>query len=140
MKHLEDYIDVKQAIANSVTSTAVVGIAVDSTGFGRARFIFSLGGTAGIGALSADQLKIWKATTSGDTYTSIAGAVLAAITSGVISGGCVAVIDIPTDPANEWLKVSGSLTSSNLHHNAVVELYNGVSNPPTSSANQIVTV
>lgn len=140
MKHLEDYIDVKQAIANSVTSTAVVGIAVDTTGYSRARFVFSLGGTAGIGALSGSQLKIWKASSSGATFSSIASAELAAITSGVVSNGCVAVIDIPTDASNAWLKVSGSLTSSNLHHNAVVELYNGASNPPTSSANQIVTV
>jgi hypothetical protein len=139
-KRLNDLIDVKQAIANSVTSTAVVGIAVDATGYGRARFVFSLGGSAGIGALSAAALKIWKANTSGATFTSIASAELAAITSGVVSNGAVAVIDVPTDAANPWLKVSGSLTSSNLHHNAIVELYSGINRPPVSSANQIVTI
>lgn len=141
MKHLEDYVDVKVAVAASVTSTAIVATKVDTTGFGRARFIFTLGGTAGIGALSADQAKIWKANTSGATYTSVASAVLGAITSGVLSAGAVvAVIDLPTDPSNPWLQVSGSLAASNLYHAAVVELYNGISNPPTSSANQIVTV
>jgi hypothetical protein len=50
------------------------------------------------------------------------------------------VIDVPTDPSNPWLQVSGSLAASNLYHAAVVELYNGISNPPTSSANQIVTI
>lgn len=141
MKHLEDYVDVKVAVAASVTSTAIVGTKVDTTGFGRARFIFTLGGTAGIGALSADQAKIWKANTSGATYTSVASAVLGAITSGVLSANAVtAVIDLPTDPSNPWLQVSGNLAASNLYHAAVVELYNGVSNPPTSSANQIVTV
>jgi hypothetical protein len=141
MKHLEDYADVKVAIAASVASTAIVATKVDTTGFGRARFIFTLGGQAGIGALSASQLKIWKANTSGATFTSIASAELAAITSGVLSAGAVtAVIDVPTDPSNPWLQVSGSLAASNLYHAAVVELYNGISNPPTSSANQIVTI
>ena len=141
MKHLEDHTDVKVAIAASVASTAIVATKVDTTGFSRARFIFTLGGQAGVGALSADQLKIWKANTSGATYTSVASAVLGAITSGVLSAGAVtAVIDLPTDPDKPWLQVSGSLAASNVYHAAVVELYNGISNPPTSSATQIVTV
>jgi hypothetical protein len=140
-KQLEDFVDVKVAIKNSVTSTTLVATAVDTTGFGRARFVFNLGGVAEIGAVSANAVKIWKGDTQGGTYTSIASAELAAITSGAISAaGCVAVIDVPTDPSNPWLKVSGALTSSNLYHSAVCELYNGVSNPPTSSAQQIVTV
>jgi hypothetical protein len=141
MKHLEDYVDVKKAVANSVTSTALVGTAVNTTGFSRARFAFNLGGVAEIGAVNASSVGIWKATASGGTFAAIGGAYLAAITSGAISAaGCVAVIDVPTDPSNPWLKVSGNLTSSNMYHSATVELYNGASNPPTSSANQIVTV
>ena len=141
MKHLEDYADVKVAIGASVASATITATKVDTTGFSRARFIFTLGGTAGVGALSADQLKVWKANTSGATYTSVASAVLGAITSGVLSAGAVAaVIDVPTDASNPWLQISGSLAASNLYHSAVVELYNGISNPPTSSANQIVTV
>lgn len=141
MRHLEDYVDVKLAVANSVTSTALVGTAIDGTGFSRARFIFNLGGVAEIGAINASSVGIWKAATEGATYAAIGGAYLAAITSGAISDtGCVAVIDVPTDADAEWMKVSGNLTSSNMYHSAVCELYNGVSNPPTSSANQIVTV
>ncbi len=141
MKHLEDYVDVKLAVANSVTSTALVGTAINTTGFSRARFVFNLGGTADIGAVNASSVGVWKAATSGATFTAIGGAYLAAITSGAISAaGCVAVIDVPTDPDKPWLKVSGSLTSSNMYHSATCELYNGASNPPTSSANQIVTV
>lgn len=141
MRQLEDIVDVKKAIANSITSTTIVGTAIDTTGFSRARFIFNLGGVAEIGAINASSVGIWKAATSGGTYAAIGGAYLAAITSGAISAaGCVAVIDVPTDAANEWLKVSGSLTSSNMYHSAVVELYNGISNPPTSSAQQIVTI
>jgi hypothetical protein len=140
-KRLNDSIDVKLAVANSVTSTTIVATKIDTTGFGRARFIFTLGGVAGIGAVGTDGPKIWKASTSGGTYTSIASAVLGAITSGAISaGGAVAVIDVPTDAANPWLQVSGALTSSNMYHSAVVELYGGINRPPTSSANQIVTV
>lgn len=140
-KRINDSVDVKAVIANSVSSTTIVSSKVDTTGFGRARFIFSFGGTAGIGAVAANAINIWKANTSGATYTSIASATLAAITSGVISAGqTVAVIDLPTDSANPWLQVSGSVTSSNLHHSAVVELYNGINRPPTSSANQIVTL
>lgn len=141
MTKLHEEADVKVAIAASVASAAIVATKVNTTGFSRARFIFTLGGTAGIGALSADQLKIWKANTSGATYSSVASAVLGAITSGVLSAGAVAaVIDLPTDPDNVWMQVSGSLAASNLYHSAVVELYNGINKPPTSSANQIVTI
>lgn len=141
MKQIEDTVDVKVAIANSVTSTTIVATAVNTTGFGRARFVFNLGGVAEIGAVSGSAVKIWKGASTGATFTSIASAELAAITSGAISAaGCVAVIDVPTDPDKPWMKVSGSLTSSNLYHSAVCELYNGVSNPPTSSAQQVVTV
>jgi hypothetical protein len=141
MKQMEDYVDVKLAVANSVTSTAIVGVAVNTAGYNRARFVFNLGGRAEIGAISADAIGIWKASTSGATYTSVALAKLAAITSGAISAaGCVAVIDLPTDGDNTWLKASGSLTSSNLYHSAIVELYNGINRPPTSSAQQIVTL
>ena len=141
MKQLEDIVDVKLAVANSVTSTTLVGTAVDTTGFSRARFVFNLGGVAEIGAVNASSVGIWRAATSGGTYAAIGGAYLAAITSGAISAaGCVAVIDVPTAAANEWLKVSGSLTSSNMYHSATVELYNGINRPPTSSAQQIVSV
>ena len=140
-KKLSDIADVKVAVANSVTSTTIVATAINTTGFGRARFVFNLGGVAEIGAVSGSAVKIWKASASGGTYTSIASAELAAITSGNISAaGCTAIIDVPTDPDNAWMKVSGSLTSSNMYHSAVCELYNGITRPPTSSANQIVTV
>jgi hypothetical protein len=141
MAKLHEKVDVKVAVANSVTSTTIVATKVNTTGYGRARFVFTLGGVAEIGAVSANAVRIWKASTSGATYSSIASAVLAAITSGAISAaGCTAVIDVPTDPDNPWLQVSGSLTSSNMYHSAIVELYKGINNPPTSSANQIVTV
>lgn len=138
---LDDLTNVKVAIVNSVTSTTLVATAVDTVGFNRARFVFTLGGVAEIGAVSGSAVKIWKASASGGTYTSIASAELAAITSGQITAaGCVAVIDVPTDPTYHWLKVSGSLTSSNMYHSAICELYNGHALPPTSSAQQIVTV
>ena len=138
---LHERVDVKVAVAASVTSTTIVATKVDTTGFARARFVFVLGGTAGIGALSASQAKVWKAATSGGTYTSVASAELAAITSGVLSAGAVtAVIDLPTDASNPWLQISGSLAASNLYHAASVELYGAINRPPTSSANQIVTI
>jgi hypothetical protein len=141
IERLNDRVDVKAVIANSVSSTTLVSSKIDTTGFGRARFIFSFGGTAGIGRVDANAINIWKASTSGGTYSSIASATLAAISSGVLSAGqAVAVIDLLTDSANPWLQVSGSVTSSNLHHSAVVELYSGINLPPTSSANQVVTV
>jgi hypothetical protein len=141
MTKLHEQADVKVAVAASVTSTAIVGTKIDTTGYSRARFIFTLGGTAGIGALSADQAKVWKASTSGAAYSSVASAVLGAITSGVLSAAAVtAVIDLPTDPSNPWLQISGSLAASNLYHAAVVELYGGINLPPTASTNQIVTI
>jgi hypothetical protein len=50
------------------------------------------------------------------------------------------VIDMPTDPTYFWLKVSGNISSTSLLHACVVELYDGVNRPPTSSANQLVTI
>lgn len=139
-KRLNDSIDVKLAVANSLSQTAIVATKIDTTGFGRARFIFSLGGQAGTGAVSASNVTIWKASTSGGTYSSVSGATLAAITSGQVSAGAVAVIDLATDSAYPWMQVSGALASTASYHGAVVELYSGINRPPTSSAQQIVTV
>jgi hypothetical protein len=51
------------------------------------------------------------------------------------------VIDVPTDPNSRWMVISGgSLLSTALPHSCVVELYNGVQNPPTTSAQQLVTL
>ena len=130
-----------QAVANSAgIAGAMVGTSVDATGFGRARFIFSFGAnTATTAALSAG-IGVWNASTSGATFAAIAGASLAAVTSGVLSNN-VMIIDTVISPASPWLKVSGgSVLSTGIAHSCVVELYKGVSRPPTHTEQQIVTV
>lgn len=143
MKRLNDLVNVKQALENSAWAAGVpVGTVIDTTGFGRARFIFSFGANSGTTAAisSMGTGHIWKAATSGDTFTAIDGANLAAVTSGVL-GNDVMVVDVPTDSAKPWMKVSGvSVLSTAINISAVVELYQGVNRPPTSSAQQVVVV
>ena len=142
MKHLEDYIaDPKIAVAISNTGAALVATAIDTTGFSRARFIFTYNTGAATTATISGDIGIYKATTSGATFSLIAGSVQAQVSSGVVSGASVInIVDVPTDSAYEWLKVSGSLSQTAMYHTAVVELYNGISHPATSTANEVVTV
>jgi hypothetical protein len=140
-KRLNDFVDVKVAVAPTSSSGAITGIAIDASSYGRARFVFQFGsGAAEIAALSGN-IGIWQAATSGGTYANISGANLSAVTSGVMSGAKLAmVIDVPVDADTEWLKVSGNIISSMLFHSAVVELYDGINRPPTTSAQELVTV
>ena len=141
MKQRDDYADIKVAVANSSTGGALVGTAINTTGYGRARFIFSFGGDVATTATVSGNIGIWKCATSGGTYTSISSAQLSQVSSGVVSDSTLAmVIDTPTDPDYVWLKVSGSISSTAMCHSAVVELYNGVSLPPSSSLQELVTV
>jgi hypothetical protein len=143
MKRINDRMDVKVAVANSAGAAdlALVSTAVNATGYSRARFVFSFGnGGATTGALSTG-FGAWQAATSGATYALITAASGVAVTSGVISDGAkVAVIDVPISGGTPWLKFSGSFTSTGVPHGCVVELYHGVSNPPSSSAQQLVVV
>jgi hypothetical protein len=140
-KRLNDQADVKTAVSASNSLGALAGTKIDTTGFSRARFIFTFGsGLATTGAVSGN-VGVWKAATSGGTFASVPTAILATVSSGVMSGASPSmVIDMPTDAANPWLLVSGNISSTGLHHSAVVELYDGINRPPTSSAQQLVTI
>lgn len=138
-RRLNDQVVVKPAVALSAGGApqAIVATKIDTTGFSRARFIFFMASAATTGSLQTG-LGVWKAATSGSTYSLITSA--AAVTSGVLSGGAnnVIVIDVPTDSANPWLQLSGGTTSTGVVHGAVVELYSGINRPPTQAENQIV--
>lgn len=113
---------------------------IDATGYKRARFVFSFGALSGDGNISSG-IKIWNASTSGATFTSMAGAVLAAISSGAISG-YEAIIDCAITDGKPWLQVSGlSAISSDVPLACTVQLYDGTrTNPPTQAATQVVVV
>ena len=138
-RRLNEKIAVKQAVSNSNWAVgAVTGQVVDTTGFGRARFIFSFGANGGTTAALNASAAIWKASTSGATFAEITATRLAAVTSGVL-GNDLMVIDTVTDSANPWLRVSGmSILSTAINANVVVELYNGVNLPPTDYTQQII--
>lgn len=142
MRHLEDYIaDPQVAVAISNTGGALVATAIDTTGYSRARFIFVFNGGGATTATISGDIGVYKASTSGATYSLITSASLTQASSGVVSGNSIVrIVDVPTDPSNTWLKVSGSHSSTAMNSIALVELYNGLSNPPTSTANQVVTV
>lgn len=131
---------VKQIVPNASASGAMTSETIDGTGFGRARFIFSFGANSGTTAALSAGIGAWNASTSGATFSAVSGASLAAVSSGVMSKN-VMVIDTVISPSSPWLKVSGgSILSTAIAHSVVVELYQGVSNPPTHSEQQIVTV
>jgi hypothetical protein len=140
-RRLNDKVAVKQAVSNSNWAVgAVTGQLVDVTGFSRARFVFSFGANGGTTAALNSSAAIWKASSSGATFTEITETRLAAVTSGVLANQLM-VIDTATDPSNPWLRVSGmSVLSTAINANVVVTLYAGVNNPPTNNTQQTVVV
>lgn len=140
-KRINDFADVRTAVAASSTGGALVGIAIDTSGYSRARFIFTFGGDVATTATVSGNIGIWKCATSDGTYTSIPTAVLSQVSSGLVSSlSLEMVIDLPTQSAYEWLKASGSISSTAMCHAAVVELYDPVDRKPSSSAQQLVTI
>ena len=140
-KRLNDFVDVKTAVVNSTTDGALVGVAVDCTGYSRARFIFNFGEGSATTAAVSGNIGIYQASTSGATFSAISSASLATRSSGIISATNInCVVEVPLDATYPWLKVSGNISSTSLRHSCVVELYDGINRPPSSSANQLVTV
>jgi len=135
--------DIKQAVSASATLGLIKGIALDVTGYGRARFIFSLNnGTATTASMSAGG-GVWQATSSGATFAEVSGTSMAAITSGVISGATPIVeIDVPIAPGFPALQLSSfSVLSTGINHSVIVQLYKGIDRPDsTDSVQETVTV
>lgn len=140
-RRLNDSIVARQAIAPSVTSGAQTGIAVNGTGYSRARFVFSFGSGSATTAAIAAGSAAWQASTSGATFIPITGADLAAVSSGVMSGANnVMIVDVPINSAYPWLKASATVSSTAINNACVVELYNGVNRPATTAEQQVVVV
>lgn len=139
MQRLNDYSLAKPAIAPAQVSGALTGLAVDATGFSRARFVFHFGANDNTAALTASAA-IWAASSSGAAYAEIAATRLAAVSSGVL-GSKIMVIDTNVPTATPWLKVSGAvITLGTIGVGATAQLYDNVSNPPTHTEQQIVAV
>jgi hypothetical protein len=145
-RRINDQMDVKVAVAASAgIAGAMIGTAIDTATYGRARFVFNFGNGAATTAALSSSIGVWKAggtAGSATTYSQYASAWLAAVTSGVLSSSKNAmVIDVPTDPSSRWMIISGgSMLSTAIPHSCIVELYNGINRPPTTSAQQLVTV
>jgi len=143
MKRVSDKTEVKLAVANSTTSGAITGTAIDATGFNRARFMFTFGLPLANGSLGS--LGIWAAAGSNSsvagatTYVSISSAQLVGMSSLAVSNQ-VAVIDIAIPQGSFWLLASGTVSTSSIPLNAVVELYEPNKAPPSHAAVQTITV
>jgi len=139
MKKFADLTDVRQAVApNTGPVGGLTGIAIDGTGFTRARFIFNFAANAGTTAALSSGLGVWNASTSGATFT-LQGS-MSAVTSGVL-GSNIMIVDVPIVPASPWMKVSGgSILSTAITNSCAVELYQPVGRPPSATPQQIVTV
>lgn len=128
------------AMANSNTSGALVGTAINATGFGRARFVFTFGPNAGGASINSNSIGVYQGGTSGAITSAIASASFAAVTSGSLSN-IVMEIDTVVNSAYPWLQVSGALVNSSMYSSAIAELYQGTRlNPPTATELQVVTV
>ena len=141
MRKLTDLTISKPAVApNTGPVGAITGLKINGTGFGRVKFTFTFGNPTTSANLSTN-CGVWKASTSGATFVSVANAVLAAITSG-LGSQVTAEIDTVIDSANPWLLISGmSMVSSDWANACIAELYNGTrSLPGTVSAVQQVSV
>ena len=136
--------DIKQAVSASSTLGLLEATEVDATGYGRARFIFSLGsGLATTASISAGG-GVWQASAAGGTFAEVSGTSMAAITSGLISSDTPTIveIDVPVAPGYPYLKLSSySVLSTGIPHSVICQLYKGVDRPDaTDSVQETVTV
>jgi hypothetical protein len=138
MKKIIATADIRQAVAPLTSSGPFLTAAkkINGSGYSRATFIFNLGVPLAGASFNAS---IWNAATSGDTFTVIAGAALAQMTSGATS--CVAVLDVLINESYPWLFVSGSgVGNSDWPAGAVVILNQGITHKAATGPQQIVTV
>ena len=136
---LDDRQYLSLALPSVTVSGAITGqVAINATGYGRARFVFTFGTPLASASLSS--MGIWNSSAS-TAYVSISSAQLLPMTTASMSNN-VAVIDTIVNSAYPWLYISGAMATSNQTVSATVELYNGTRlNPPTSTLSQpIVTV
>jgi hydrogenase maturation factor len=139
MKKEHERTDVRQAVApNTGAPGELTGIAINGTGFNRARFIFNFAANTGTSAALSAGIGVYNAATSGAAYT-LQGS-LAAVTSGVL-GSNIMVVDVPVVGAKPWMKVSGgSILSTGINNSCLVELYRAIDNAPAATPQQIVIV
>jgi hypothetical protein len=143
MKRTADRQETKLALANSTTSGALTGTAVDATGFSRAKFVFTFGLPLANGSIGS--LGIWAAAGSNSsvagatTYVSIAAAQLVGMSSLAVSNQ-VAVIDMAIPQGSVWLLVSGTVSTSSIPLSGTVALYEPNKAPPSHAAVQTVFV
>jgi hypothetical protein len=135
-KKFEDYNVVTNALTYVDSSAAVTGLATNCAGFGRATFIFSLG----VGLANAKfDAKIWNASSSGATYTSIADTNITQVSTGAGSNINV-TISVDVNESYPWLKMSGGMQSSNWPVAGILILSQADTLPPTSLSQENVSI
>ena len=140
-KKFGEYMAVAVAVAPAaVTSTRLNASSIDATGYDRATFIFQMGAPDATDAFLSSGKLIWNASTSGATYTSIAGASFGTnITGGAMSKANF-VIDVNVDQSKPWLRVSASNCSSTGYYAVACVLRTPATKPPTTLSGQMVYV
>jgi hypothetical protein len=140
-----DVEQVKLAMSQSTTSGALAATAIDARGFGRAKFIFSFGTPGANAKINSSSVAVWAATGSrssvvgAGTYVAVPSAYLSSMTTAAISQQ-LAVIDLAIPSDSHFLLLSGSVDSSSIPMQAVVELYEPVVAPPTLTPTYTVIV
>ncbi|SRR5574343_454227 len=124
----------------AVTSTALSASSVNATGYDRATFIFQMGAPSSTDAYLSSGVLIYKASTSGATYSAVTGASFGThITGGAMSKANF-VIDVNVDKDKPWMKVSASNCSSTGYYSVIAVCRTAQNNPPTTLSGQMVYV
>ena len=135
--------DIQPAVSITSTSSEIYGLAIDTSGYSRARFIITLNnGAAGLGSLVATG-GIWKCATESGTYAVGGATSVAAVTSGIMSGSHVIVeIDVPCENDYPFLKMSSySVAGTTIFVSAICQLYDPVHRPDSGrDVQQTVTI
>jgi hypothetical protein len=146
MRKFMDYHDTRQLFSGTSASAGSAQPGVLSTtslsaaGFGRARFIFTLG-TPGAGATFSSGI-IMCATASGAAYSAITA--LPSISAASMAAGGLIVVDCPipvnaAGTAYSWLIVSSaSVCVGSWAVQGVVDLYNSYIHPPVSQTPSVI--
>jgi hypothetical protein len=123
MKILNDIVKTTPAVApvtSSFSSASMTPIAIDTTGYNRARFVFNFG----VPLANASFYAIVYQGTSSAGYISVP-ATSFALSS--VTNSAVAVVDMQVSSGTPWLILSGSMAhSSNWPCSVTVDLYQGM--------------
>ena len=121
-------------IPATMTAAAHSGLTIDGTGYDRAAFIMAIGSGAGASTMI---FAISKSATSAGTYTAVTGASFVSFSSTATVTSRCAIMDIPVDPAQPWMRTIDTVGTATLDGACICLLYKGTDQLPISPQNTV---